>query len=564
MLEFYYSREIVEKNTKENIEDLVTIFSNFYKFNKKERERYLYENYVPKIVAIASNLKELKDKDGYRDVKVLERLLRRSSEYDDFDPRYVQKYSNERPDVKAEINERLEKILKKLNINACNEARFVLFNALKYLAGKDIDKFKIREKEYKKEKLIWKLFPKRKEKELSELLQKPLDYVILPFEPDLEGLAEPFAKNKKVYARLRKEKLENYLKRIIERRLEEEIFDLMEGEYEPDSPEKFKEDLQYILKYKLAETKKNFKNLPETLFLEIKKDLEKKLKVEAPFPLPEIKDYFFVKILDKEWVSLRLPGIINAGIEYKGLGIGIINEAVDYKGIGIGIINEAGDYKGIGIGVGNVAHGDYKGIGIGLFNEARGDYKGIGIGIINEAYGDYKGVRIGIINVAYGDYKGIGIGLFNGAEGDYKGIGIGLFNEARGDYKGIGIGLFNGAGGDYKGVGIGLGNGAGGDYKGIGIGLFNVAGGDYKGVGIGLGNEALGDYKGVGIGLGNEALGDYKGVGIGLFNIVRNKLSGVQIGLINYAKNTEGFYLQLGLINYSNGKLSPLIKFNKK
>ena len=144
--EYKFSGQAVRSQAKSNIADLVSCFSNYNSISRDEQEAHAINSYIPKIVSIASHLGVLAENDpSLRDVLALSRLLRTSSKYDDFDPRYQSQYStkwHEKPDVRSRINQRLIDLEGKLEIEDSPESRFVLLNAARYLAGKDVDRFR--------------------------------------------------------------------------------------------------------------------------------------------------------------------------------------------------------------------------------------------------------------------------------------------------------------------------------------------------------------------------------------------------------------------------------------
>src|SRR3989344_3843016 len=144
--EYKFSGQAVRSQAKSNIADLASCFSNYNSISRDEQEAHAINSYIPKIVSIASHLGVLAENDpSLRDVLALSRLLRTSSKYDDFDPRYQSQYStklHEKPDVRSRINQRLIDLEGKLEIEDSPESRFVLLNAAIYLAGKDVDRFR--------------------------------------------------------------------------------------------------------------------------------------------------------------------------------------------------------------------------------------------------------------------------------------------------------------------------------------------------------------------------------------------------------------------------------------
>ncbi|MEM2089884.1 MAG: hypothetical protein QXL88_02225, partial [Candidatus Pacearchaeota archaeon] len=89
MLKLVYPKEAVEKNIKENLEDLVSVYSQFYKFDNKAREEYRKNAYKARINAIASNLTILMESypKEYKDVRNFIEKLSKTNEFDNLDPR---------------------------------------------------------------------------------------------------------------------------------------------------------------------------------------------------------------------------------------------------------------------------------------------------------------------------------------------------------------------------------------------------------------------------------------------------------------------------------------------
>ena len=81
MLTFTYSKENVESQLRQNVDDLIKAFSSYDLFSEEERTEHTHSTYVPKSVGIASHLDALAEHDeGLRDVRVLARLFRSSSQ----------------------------------------------------------------------------------------------------------------------------------------------------------------------------------------------------------------------------------------------------------------------------------------------------------------------------------------------------------------------------------------------------------------------------------------------------------------------------------------------------
>src|SRR3989344_2252812 len=226
MISFYYSEEKTEENAKRNLKELSDVFSNFDSFDEEAKENYIANEYIAKITAIASHLHELKSHSASKDIAILSRLLKMSKKYNNFDPRYVQEFSgkwSEKIDIHSKIAQKLEDILQALKITNTKEAKFVLFNSLKYLGfcqrREYLEKTNNKKELLELEKEQIDVFAKRKEKAdddnleaLIELSKKPFDDLEMPFNGNMHGFCRVFADNEnKILAKFTREEFERYL-----------------------------------------------------------------------------------------------------------------------------------------------------------------------------------------------------------------------------------------------------------------------------------------------------------------------------------------------------------------
>ncbi|MEM4325926.1 MAG: hypothetical protein QXU40_01345 [Candidatus Pacearchaeota archaeon] len=180
MLTLQYSEEEVKKQLRQNVSELANTLSNYDLFSEEERIEHTNSKYISGIVGIASHLDVLGKYTGLKDVRVLERLFRVSPKLDNFDPRYISEYSskwNEKPDVQAKINQKIIDLENILKIEDNPQSRFILLNAIKYLAGKDVDSFVLRKVKSNAKKL----------KEIANELKKDFDVIDIPYNANIEG-----------------------------------------------------------------------------------------------------------------------------------------------------------------------------------------------------------------------------------------------------------------------------------------------------------------------------------------------------------------------------------------
>ncbi len=207
MITFTYEEKDARQGIQQHVAELEACLSNFINLNDSQREDYLSTTYAEKIIAIASLIDELTpehNKQLSHDSSALKRLAKRSGNHDNFDPRYVQEFKGtwaEKPNVNAKINQKLEDIASALDILPTKRARFILWNSIKYLAGKDSDKYTARVEQFNKSNI----------EELIKLSEKPFDYAEAPFEAKMNGFCTPVAKNGKVHGLFSREQFELFL-----------------------------------------------------------------------------------------------------------------------------------------------------------------------------------------------------------------------------------------------------------------------------------------------------------------------------------------------------------------
>ena len=198
MLHITYSSQDLHQTAKRHVAELESVFSHFDQYSPQSQEEYTEEIYKPKIVAIASNLSEM----SLSETRQASELLV-NNDFSKFDPRYTQAFEGKwvKPvNPQARLNQRLYDLEAKLNLQESPYARFILFNALRYMNKQDIDAFQLR-----------KYSDKTAPSDLIPLLDKPLDIVETPFQPEMNGFCSLIAKDKRVYAVFTQEQFEFYL-----------------------------------------------------------------------------------------------------------------------------------------------------------------------------------------------------------------------------------------------------------------------------------------------------------------------------------------------------------------
>ena len=202
MLTLTYNEKSVQDQLRRNVQDLAGAFASYDCFSEEQRTEHLCLQYKAKITGIASHLEALSENDdGLKDARVLERFYRRFSRLDDFDPRYGSEYStkwNVRPDVQAKINQKIIDLEEKLGINDSPESRFVLLQACKLLAGKDVDKFVLRK--------VWS--SARTLEEIAKELGRDFDVIDMPYNANING--EPYFYREEARVRLKRKDFEVY------------------------------------------------------------------------------------------------------------------------------------------------------------------------------------------------------------------------------------------------------------------------------------------------------------------------------------------------------------------
>ena len=199
MLHITYSSQDLHQTTKRHVTELESVFSHFNQYSTQSQEEYTEEIYKPKIVAVASNLSDLSMPEAREAGELLV-----NNDFSKFDPRYTQAFEgswNKKIDIEAKLNQRVYDLEAKLNLQESPYARFILFNALRYMNKQDIDAFQLR-KEYSE---------KTNSADLIPLLNKPLDVIETPFQPEMNGFCSLIAKDKRVYAVFTQEQFEFYL-----------------------------------------------------------------------------------------------------------------------------------------------------------------------------------------------------------------------------------------------------------------------------------------------------------------------------------------------------------------
>jgi len=205
MIEVESRKNEVETHTRKRVNDLTSMFSMYDLINEDEREEHLQEVYVPAVTEIASNLDVLSKEDAkYKSVKEALSYLKRNKGLNTFDPRYLSSYStkwSEKPDKESKVNQRLIDIESELKLEDIPEARFVLLNSLRYLAGKEIDVFELRVHESYERGFV----------DLIDELEHNFDVITLPF--NLKQKKKVSTKKKKgpLLSRFTRREFEGYI-----------------------------------------------------------------------------------------------------------------------------------------------------------------------------------------------------------------------------------------------------------------------------------------------------------------------------------------------------------------
>src|SRR3990167_3665172 len=207
MITITYQEKDFLRGIQQNISELESYLSNFISLDNSRRKEYLSTTYASKLSAIASlisGLTQENNKQLFNDYSALRHLLRRSDKYSKFDPRYAQEFNGtwaEKPSVEAKINQKLEDISSALGVPSTEKARFILWNSIRYLAGKDSDEYVLRMEKFEGSKI----------EELVKTSEKPFDYAESPFEAEMNGFCTPVAREGKVHGLFSREQFEIYL-----------------------------------------------------------------------------------------------------------------------------------------------------------------------------------------------------------------------------------------------------------------------------------------------------------------------------------------------------------------
>src|SRR3989338_2001011 len=207
MITITYQEKDFLRGIQQNISELESYLSNFISLDNSRRKEYLSTTYASKLSAIASlisGLTQENNKQLFHDYSALRHLLRRSDKYSKFDPRYAQEFNGtlaEKPSVEAKINQKLEDISSALGVPSTEKARFILWNSIRYLAGKDSDEYVLRMEKFEGSKI----------EELVKTSEKPFDYAESPFEAEMNGFCTPVAREGKMHGLFSREQFEIYL-----------------------------------------------------------------------------------------------------------------------------------------------------------------------------------------------------------------------------------------------------------------------------------------------------------------------------------------------------------------
>ena len=207
MITIAYQEKDFLRGIQQNISELESYLSNFISLDNSRRKEYLSTTYASKLSAIASlisGLTQENNKQLFHDYSALRHLLRRSDKYSKFDPRYAQEFNGtwaEKPSVEAKINQKLEDISSALGVPSTEKARFILWNSIRYLAGKDSDEYVLRMEKFEGSKI----------EELVKTSEKPFDYAESPFEAEMNGFCTPVAREGKMHGLFSREQFEIYL-----------------------------------------------------------------------------------------------------------------------------------------------------------------------------------------------------------------------------------------------------------------------------------------------------------------------------------------------------------------
>src|SRR3989338_4673477 len=207
MITITYQEKDFLRGIQQNISELESYLSNFISLDNSRRKEYLSTTYASKLSAIASlisGLTQENNKQLFNDYSALRHLLRRSDKYSKFDPRYAQEFNGtwaEKPSVEAKINQKLEDISSALGVPSTEKARFILWNSIRYLAGKDSDEYVLRMEKFEGSKI----------EELVKTSEKPFDYAESPFEAEMNGFCTPVAREGKMHGLFSREQFEIYL-----------------------------------------------------------------------------------------------------------------------------------------------------------------------------------------------------------------------------------------------------------------------------------------------------------------------------------------------------------------
>jgi len=347
MLKIKESKVIYGQGIKRNIDSLVSVFSNFNNYSSDGKEKIINSNYVKGIVAVASNLDSMFEiyGDEMKRFRAVSRLIRASGEYDNFNPRYLSEFKtkvSDKLDVNSKVNQRLYDLEKRLGVEDSGIARFILLNALKYHAGKDVDKFELRE-------------VKRGDVGLDELLSvlhEDFDYFHALFQADMDKYCEVYAKDGCVRARFDRVGLEEY---VLEKEFRENLrLFAKELEISYDRILNLRNEVKIKGNYSDKAVNNYFNKHNYGMFGEIfaTKAFELCFRTKTDYEFKELNDYAFCGF-DLKCGNFIVKGDVGEGFGYKSkinAGDMSFNERVGERFGSYGTIN-AGD-MGFGKSVG--------------------------------------------------------------------------------------------------------------------------------------------------------------------------------------------------------------------
>ena len=197
MLKLHYGKEMLQRGIRENLEDLVSAFSKFHLFDDASREEMTNLLYIPKVIAIASNLGMLVYEEPPETPELFE-MIGLALANQDYDPR--RKPTN--PDEKR-LNELCGRLVAEQGVAVSGEAKFVMFNALLYLADQNINEFQVKEEIAERKELP----------DLRQWIGIDFDYLMIQVDAYSTDIGQAFMKGKKLYTRLTHDDLELYLLR---------------------------------------------------------------------------------------------------------------------------------------------------------------------------------------------------------------------------------------------------------------------------------------------------------------------------------------------------------------